>query len=225
MKILQKIVLLLLLLTFSTNSYGVVYFEPLLGINSGQSEISSLVVSSSSPTVSINASSSYDRTGVFYGARIGLGVDKNISFGIDYRIAEVDAVPKNPSASLGSVEFKNTSFGLYLRYNDFLPLWHIWGTYYLVNNREVSGSEVTGTSFLKVGALHSGKKHSLGIGYSMLPFVNINLEFSSFRFETYENPFSNTTGLSGRIFDLPEEGGYDGYDVLLSISVPMDIGI
>ena len=153
MKILQKITLSFLLLILSTNSSGGIYFEPLLGIKSGKSTISSVFIQGGGPRVPpVRATSSYDRTGVFYGARLGLDANQNISFGIDYRIAKIDAkaLQPNPSSSLASVEFENTSFGLFLRYNDLFPLWHIWGIYYFVNDRKVTGTEVTGYTLSSV---------------------------------------------------------------------------
>ena len=205
MRILQNISLTFFLLAFSTNSKAFVYVEPFVGVN----------ILGNEEMTSNNMLVSYDRTGYFYGAKLGIPVMPGLVFGGEFRNGETAGELTQPVTGFTDATFDTSSIGIYLSYNA-IPLLNFWGTYYLVNDQEIS---ISNNTTIVTGSTYSGSRYALGVGYTGFPFISINFEYSFFEFDEVE--------VDGTVHQLPNTA-FDittnkGSEFLVSISVPLNL--
>lgn len=135
-------------------------------------------------------STEYDVTGLSYGARLGWGM-LGFSFGGEVALSNL-TVKSTPSS-----DFTGTDLGVFVGY-EFPIMLRAYATYFASSTAKSSSSESTGSGGTRIG-----------VGYTGLPFVTINLEMVS------------------RAFDKSKTGGIESTidtkvnTTMLSVSVPL----
>ncbi|GIL17869.1 MAG: hypothetical protein BroJett040_16200 [Oligoflexia bacterium] len=107
-----------------------------------------------------SATSESDLSGTGFGARIGYSI-LGFSMGGEYYGASLKAKGTNGAAD---TDLTDTDMGVFVGYQ-FPVLVRAYLTYYASSSAKITGAEFTGSGGTKIG-----------IGYSGLPFVTINLE-------------------------------------------------
>lgn len=183
------------------------YLEPYLGYAFGSSENES--------QGGATATTEHSYTSTYLGARVGYGM-MGWSGGLDYSftMADYDIKISNPAGVSSSDEFKNKTWGLFANYNfPALPL-RAWGTYFIDWQRENKKSN----TMSNVGDTDSGSGFGLGVGFTGLPFVSINVELRKISIgESKDNSSGVTTSYPTTSQQKP-----DYKEILLSVSAPFD---
>ena len=180
----KKMIFGLLVLGFAFSSQAAFLIEPYVGFN-----LETDVESTSSL-----GDSDGDFSGNAFGARIGYQV---LGF-----MGGLDAKFGNHEVDLGSGadgEFETREYGLFVGY-DFPILIRAWAELIIAGSGELDDN---GGKFEKV----SGTK--LGVGYTGLPFVSINLEIGKLKFDDIDTSGS----------DLE----YEVDTTMLSVSLPLTL--
>ena len=198
------------LLILTTNLWGVVRFEPLVGITFAGSEEFTLS-SSKAP---------FDRSGIQYGAKLGTSISHTLLVGLDCRLGEVDVnVTAQTPAGISNAKYETFALGVFLDYNMFSSF-KIWGTYYFRNEQDATNDSgpLGNTTF-------SGNKFSFGAGYSNLPYlgryVSLNIEYSFFELDTVELTNNMIVRLPSSLLDY--DSTVKGSEFIVSISFPFNI--
>ncbi len=144
----------------------------------------------------------YGLKGANIGARVGYTF-LTFMAGIDYNIGSVDGDVDQAPAGTPNEEYDTANFGLFAGVQ--LPiLLRGWATYYLNSTyEEADGDELSGSGF------------GLGVGFTGLPFVSLNLEYRSLTFDEYSTS-TGTTKLSG-------DNERDANEIFVSVSLPLDL--
>lgn len=155
--------------------------EPYLGYRVGDLE--------STP----NGSIAYDTSGHSIGARLG-GTFTMFMAGIDYSMGSLSADQTKGGST--DVDLDTTQLGIFAGIE--LPvLLRAWATYYVSANFENSSNSNE----------WKGDGIGLGVGFTGLPFVSLNLEYKKMSYD--EAP----TGRSG----------YDGSEIQFGVSLPLNL--
>lgn len=153
-------VLLLALGLFANISNAALLVEPHLGYNV-------------SGTGDNGGSTEYDYNGPQYGLRLGY---QNLGFmaGLDYTRSSFDMENKSPS-STSTTEMEANEWGFFVGYN-FPILIRAWGAYYFSNTtkNKTTNSEATGNT------------KELGVGFTALPFLSLNLMYRMIALDEYK---------------------------------------
>lgn len=131
-----------------------------------------------------------DYSGTSYGARIGYQ-NLGLFLGLDYRMAAYKMD--------GDFDFDldSTTYAAFIGY-EFPVMIRVWGEYVIGGEGSADNVDYSGAS----GTI-------LGVGYTGLPLVSLNLEMANWKYDTYK---------AGSI-----EGDTDlgGSHILLSVSLPL----
>jgi hypothetical protein len=162
--------LLALVLGYSPQSHAGLLIEPVIGYSFGNANID--VEVPSSPTS--NSSDKNSVKGTSYGGRLGY---QNFGFqlGVDYLASAMET---------DGDKFNTSEFGGFVGF-EFPILVRVYAGYVF------SG---TGTLAADDGDLDfkNGTGPKVGIGFTLLPFLDINLEYRSITYEELETTFSGT---------------------------------
>ena len=139
--------------------------------------------------------------------------------------------------------YDTSAIGVFFKYT-VIPSVNIWGTYYFKNTHEMTSEPVFSRSWLftqrdnyglSKGTIFKGKKYIIGIGYELLSFLNINLEYSASTFDTVTYPTNlSAFPLPGTTLNIGESHPalpantleeFKGSELVLSISFPFEIEI
>lgn len=177
--------LLMNLFVFSSQSQAGILLEPFLGYAIGSAE------DASSP------STDYSYKAPTFGARVGYQ-QLGLMLGAEYSTASLDMDYEVSGLSGSFTGNTKSQLGLFVGYN--LPImFRAWGTYYVSPTFEYSsGTELSGSGY------------GLGLGFTGLPLVSLNLEYRSY---TYDEATSGSS--TGSIAD------YTISEILLSVSLPL----
>ena len=177
----------------------------------------------------------YEFSGLAYGARVGYDYF-GIMFGVEYGMASSDieqsADPECAGIANCSVvgkkhegDFKN--LGIFVGYN--VPLmFRVWFTYFLSAEMELTGK----TDQTDLGGdtnsttTYDGGGYSLGVGYTGLPFLSINLEYKKLTYNEIDfvGAFSATADLpTSSHVNFGSRGELDSSEIMLSVSLPLDL--
>ncbi|MDD0853320.1 outer membrane beta-barrel protein [Halobacteriovorax sp. GB3] len=192
----MKKLLLVLCATLMVNAQAGVLVEPYLGYRLVSGEDSN------------SSKTEYDYNGSVIGGRLGY---QFLGFmgGLDYsRGLGAYELEQKDSSGTSKNDYTQSSFGLFAGYE--LPiLLRAWVTYWMSNKLEGDSGAVNGDEF-------NGSGYGLGIGFTGLPFVSLNLEYRNMTYdEFFDKAAGTTTALSG-----DSEIGMS--EILLSVSLPLD---
>lgn len=192
---------LISLLVFSSTANAGLLIEPYLGyslMGDGDSQIGTTTYDHSYGTPTL-------------GGRLG-GTYLGFMAGLDYSMQTFDL-----KSEVGSTEYKDgvkkNQLGLFVGYE--LPiLLRVWGTYFLSGSLE-GDDTAAGTQFInKNGEYSSGGGYALGVGFTGLPFVSLNLEYRTMEYDKYELNGQNVATYNEKL-NLNE--------ILLSVSLPLNL--
>lgn len=207
----KKLCLVLLFLMALPTVQAGVHLEPYLGYTFGSDE------STESGTVVEN---SYKTP--LAGARLGYGM-LGFSFGVDYSMSlgAFDLEQDKPATSAAPDSYTSTNLGIYAGYT-FPIMFKVWGTYFLKNKLELDALGGGATPSSGDNTEITGNGFALGVGWTGLPFLALNLEYRSITFD-------EITERSGTVSKLPLSSGgvvteseVDAKEIILSVSVPLD---
>jgi hypothetical protein len=189
--------LLLLVACFSLSANAGFLVEPYLGYKMGSGD------RSTNPTTDIDYSSPT------FGARLGYQF-LGLMAGVDYSLASFDLTQEQSGSSDTVNSMKQSTFGLFVGY-DFPILLRAWGAMYFDSNLEDDDSRNS-----NLGDEFGGDGYGLGVGFTGLPFVSINLEYRSLSYDDF-------TDASNSANDGTLANPYDVSEIILSVSLPLDL--
>jgi hypothetical protein len=145
---------------FSMSANASFLIEPHLGYNISGSGTTSNVV--------------YDYSNPEFGVRFG-GQYLGLMAGLDYTLSSY-TWKQTPG---GNDEFNRSELGVFVGYN--LPiLLRFWGTYYFIN----TAKDTNNGGRTSVGAKYEGSTTELGVGFTPLPFLSLNLMYRNINIDT-----------------------------------------
>jgi len=140
---------------------------------------------------------SYDT--VTYGARVGYSSIIGLMFGIDYSLQSPEIDFEQPNGTIDSDKRDKSQLGVFVGYE--LPLlFRGWATYYVASKLEHSD-----------GDKETGNGYAVGVGFTGLPFLSLNLEYRSCEYDEIERASNGDKEAIDR--GLKE--------ILLSVSLPL----
>lgn len=148
-------------------------------------------------------------SGTGYGARLGI-TQLGLMLGLDYSLSSGDnsyEATTTGAAAIGDDEFDRTNIGLFVGY-DFITMFRFWATYYFSANIEDGNGSDAGDEY-------DGNGYGLGIGYTGLPIVSINLEYQTFEYDEF---FDASAGSTATLNNKPSSN-----NIFLSISAPFEL--
>lgn len=147
----------------------------------------------------------YDYKTVQLGGRLGYQM-LGFMGGIDYSLASFDLEREyndNTPGALGDLSTDKNQLGLFVGY-DFPILLRAWATYYVSAKADFSNASINEMS---------GSGTGLGVGFTGLPFVSLNLEYRSFKYDEAKDNNGTVSGFSERSLN----------EIFLSVSLPLDL--
>nr|BDT28208.1 outer membrane beta-barrel protein [Bacteriovorax sp. HI3] len=172
---------------------------------SAQTASASLLIE---PHIGYNLSGSGDAGGVEYdyngpqlGARIGWQ-NLGLMLGLDYTRSSYEQEAKSSTGTV-KTDMKRNEFGVFAGYN-FPILVRAWGAYYFSNTTKADNS---------INTEYKGNTKELGVGFTGLPFLSINLMYRMVNFDEFESSAGNGS-LS------PER---DFKEIVLGVSLPLTL--
>jgi len=191
MKIKQTLVALFALVSLSANAGFLV--EPYLGYKVGSGDQGGVTPID------------YTLNGPSLGGRLGYQF-LGLMGGVDYSFGSIDL---EAAVTVAGVETKSTSsqdqkdLGVFLGY-DFPILLRAWATYYLSSKLTQSNDDE-----------NSGGGYGLGVGFTGLPFVSLNVEYRAL---SYDEFFNSSTGQTST-----RANKIENKEILFSVSLPLDL--
>jgi hypothetical protein len=159
------------------------------------------------PHIGYNLSGSGDSPGVEYsynGPQFGLrtGVQYlGVMGGLAFNKSSYDLEAKGGGATT-KTDVDRTEWGVFAGYN--LPImFRFWGAYYFSNKGEVTGGD------------YLGNTKELGVGFTALPLLSINLAYRMTTYDEFETNSGTTNSLGNNEIDANE--------IVLSVSLPLTL--
>jgi hypothetical protein len=146
-----------------------------------------------------------------YGARVGF---QSLGFmgGLDYTHSTYTNTTKPISGTSESDDKKRDEFGVFAGYK-FPILLRAWVGYnFLAKETQTALSASSGK---RVGDYNKGHSTELGVGFTGLPFVSINLSYKMLSYNTgYDSASNKTQALNPK---------YEPKEIVLGISIPLNL--
>lgn len=198
MKRLKTVFLATALMTVSGLAHADFLIEPHIGYN----------VSSSGESTFAGVKTDYEYSGPQFGLRAG-GQYLGFMAGLDYTFATADIESKESGVTYKD-EFNKKELGVFVGYN--LPiLFRAWAGYYFdakARDNDNSGSSVSGSEY-------SGSATELGVGFTGLPFLSLNLMYRMINYDEFKSG-GVTTKLSG-------DSEVSISEIVLGVSLPLTL--
>ncbi|MCP4913612.1 MAG: outer membrane beta-barrel protein [Oligoflexia bacterium] len=213
MKTTRKLLLLLLLLP--QLAWAGIHVEPYLGY--GMTKLEQELQGASYKVAGTN-----EEKGSFieFGGRLGYSM-LGLSLGLDYNFTpsaySLDRELPLPEVT-EAYDYTSSNFGVFVGYE--LPImFRFYGSYYLSSNLKIDSDTYTGDGQDNTGDEFKGKGYNLGVGFTGLPFVSINLEYRSISYDERKN----VSGGNTINYPSGNDSEVDANTLLLSVSVPLDL--
>lgn len=143
----------------------------------------------------------YDYNGPQLGARVGWQ-NLGLMLGLDYTRSSFELESKSSSGT-SKTDMKRNEIGVFAGYN-FPILLRAWGAYYFTNTMKADNSTST---------KYKGNTKELGVGFTGLPFLSINLMYRMVNHDEFES----TAGNGSLNPDL------DFKEIVLGVSLPFTL--
>jgi hypothetical protein len=152
-----------------------------------------------------------DYNGAQYGARMGL---QSLGFmgGLDYTHASYTATTKPNSGTSDKDERKRDELGVFIGYK-FPVLLRAWVGYNFLAKE--TQSVLGPTSGTKVGDYYKGHSTEIGVGFTTIPFVSLNL---SYKMLSYDKHFDSGKGTTSSL-----NPKFEPKEIILGISFPLTL--
>jgi len=200
----KNLFIISLLILLTQTSYAGVHLEPYVGY------------AVSAGTEQTNNGTKIESTMNYFelGGRAGWEM-MGLSFGFDgnFTPTSYDIDIEKPTKASGTVDYKSHNLGAFISFE--LPLLRVWGTYYFASqlsydkDRDTSVSDSTGDSL-------NGSGYGVGVGFTALPMLAINLEYRANSYDEYKDKSSGVTTK----YPAGGASSVDAHSILLSVSVP-----
>ena len=188
----MKRLLIASLFLFASSAQAGFLLEPYAGLSFGSGENSATI------------KTEYDYNAPMLGARAGYQY-LGLMFGLDYSMG----MDQKTAGSTVTADVSQSTLGLFVGYN--LPVMlRAWAAYYLNTSLEVEAGTSVGDEF-------NGKGYGLGVGFTGLPFVSLNLEYRMMTFDEYKDKSAGSTATLSGASEI------DFNQILLSVSLPLDL--
>lgn len=109
-------------------------------------------------------------SGLEYGAKAGYSL-VGVSFGADYNMSATTAEQTGAT----DTDFKGTNLGAFVGF-EFPVLVKVWGSYYINSELKIDSGTTSGSKY-------KGSGMGAGIGFKILPFVSLNLDYKKFTYD------------------------------------------
>ena len=202
----MKLKILIIGLVFGTHAMAGILVDPYVGYQTGDFNLE---------ITSENSTYEYDFSGIGYGLRLGYNF-LGLMAGVEYRLGSIKQKEASvPEASRKNSEdsYDTTQAGAFLGYN--FPLVRFWGSYYW--NYEWEISKTNSTTGADKGDTWKGNGFGLGVGFTGIPFISINLEYKKLEIEKAISASGASTNYPTPSVPKPEID-----EIFLSVSVPFD---
>ena len=147
----------------------------------------------------------YDYNSPTFGTRLGVS-HLGLSLGVDYSLASTDLEAEASNVVI-TEKHSQSMLGLFLGY-DLPIMFRLWGTYFLdVEFEDKDGSDS--------GDTLSGGGYGLGVGYTGLPFVSLNLEYKKYVIDE-----AVSSGVTAKLTGASE---IDMSEIMFSVSLPINL--
>lgn len=152
-----------------------------------------------------------DYNGAQYGARLGVQ-SFGLMGGLDYTHSSYTATTKPTSGTSDKDEKKRDELGLFVGYK-FPVLVRAWFGYnFLAKETQTALGPTSGT---KVGDFYKGHSTEIGIGFTGIPFVSLNL---SYKMLSYNKNFDPGNGMTSSL-----NPKYEPKEIILGVSFPLTL--
>lgn len=199
MKTLKRSLLALVLMaTFTTGAHAALLIEPHLGYN----------ISGSGDWTFEGTKIETDYSGAQYGLKAGWQL-LGFMVGLDYTLSNPEVEFSVAGAGSSKNKMKSRELGVFAGYN--LPiLLRAWVGYYFDAN-----SEADNDGFLSKGDEASGNTVELGVGFTGLPLVSLNL--------IYRNTTYDELKADGTTLKLSGAEQIKNSEIVLGVSLPLTL--
>jgi hypothetical protein len=143
----------------------------------------------------------YDYTSPQYGARLGVQF-LGLMGGLDYTHSSFTLNATNVLLQKSSADYTQNELGLFVGYNAPI-LVRAWVGYYFSNKM---------TSVANTNNYYKGKTTELGVGFTPLPLISVNLMYRMLSFDTYHSAADSTLSPT-----------YSPSEIVLGVSVPFNL--
>lgn len=200
----MKKLLVVLGLFYFSNAMAGVHLEPYLGYGFGSTE-------QTAAGIKVERSYSYPSLG----ARVGYGM-LGLSAGLDYNmsLSAFDMTIDKPAGSTDDNKYARSNLGVFVAY-EFPILLRAFASFYFNSTLETDSDPSGGTA----GDQYNGSGFNLGVGFTGLPIVSLNLEFRSVSYDEYED------SSAGSSLSLPTAtlSTLDSQEIFISVSAPFNL--
>lgn len=191
----KRILFALTLFTCSVANAGLLV-EPFVGFNIASGEDGA------------NPKTEYDQSAPFYGARLGYQV-MGLMAGLDYTKGMEAELEEKTGSNTSRADVDQQTMGIFVGYN--LPVMlRAWVAYHFSSKLEYQNTAAVGDEL-------KGKGYGLGVGFTPLPLVSLNLEYRMLTFDEYKNASTGTTTALSGVNEI------DYNQIMFSVSVPLDL--
>jgi hypothetical protein len=197
----MKKLLLAVSMLFATSSFAGVLIEPQLGFK----------FAGSADTRAHGNNVAYKYSGVDIGGRLGYQM-LGVMGGLNYNMSSFskDAAGASISPTSATVDVDQTSIGVFVGYN--LPiLLRAWVAYNFSAEEKATKAV---SNYSANGDKWSGTSTEIGVGFTGLPFLSLNLAYRMINYDEFYNASNSTTTTSN---------SYKPTEIALSVSLPFDI--
>lgn len=188
MKRLNWIFLFVLIFLVSLKSYAGLHIEPWVGYALSGGDDSS------------------DVTGPAAGLRAGFST-LGFEFGGEYFQAQQDLSVDGTDTD---IDFEQSGMGAFVGFNPIAIPLRIYGTYFFESEVTLDPS-VGIPGLFTIDEYGDGSGYKLGVGFTGLPFLSLNIEWQSITYDT--------VSINGTEFELTDGGEYE--TILFTVSVPL----
>lgn len=180
---------------FSQSAKAGFMVEPYLG----------MLVNSTGTTNDCSSNCDDEITGNAIGAKIGYK-QLGFSFGLDYQMTT--GTSTNEASGSSEFDLSISEYGLHVGY-DFPILFRVYATYWLNSDYNISSGSNEYT-------LNKASGYTLGVGYSVLPMVALNLELKNVDYSELDYDVNGSSGTGA-------ETDYSVNFMTLKLSIPFSI--
>lgn len=156
--------------------------------------------------------STYDisTTGPNFGSRLGFQY-LGLMAGMDFNLGSFGWDEKN-NGTTTKYDLDTKRFGIFAGY-DFPILLRAWVGYFFKNSAEFTKSYEDGTN---KGDLYNGSAIELGVGFTPLPLLSVNLGYRMNTYDEYEQTDGTKTALNG-------DSEVSVNEIFVGVSLPLDL--
>lgn len=149
--------------------------------------------------------------GLTLGGRLGFQ-SLGLMVGLQYDLGLSTELDSKQGTATAKDDIKRTHIGAFVGYN-FPVMVRAWGTYYFsskVEGDEAPTADITG-DVIDSTQTWKGNGYALGVGFTGLPIVSLNLEYRSYEYDEIEDAGA----------DLKLDPSVEASEIMISVSAPL----